>query len=151
MAAFARGMGLSDCLVARMGLGWRKGLRRLGLRGLHPHPPTPSPASGRGGETRSHKLACLGEIAICARKALRRLGLRGRHPHPPAPSPASGRGGEASSYALACLRAIACDLRAQGFAALGVARSPPSPPDPLSRQRARGRSGQTKPNQTKLN
>jgi hypothetical protein len=25
-------------------------LLRLGLRGHHPHPPTPSPASGRGGE-----------------------------------------------------------------------------------------------------
>ena len=28
----------------------RKVLRRLGLRGHHPHPPAPSPASGRGGE-----------------------------------------------------------------------------------------------------
>jgi len=28
----------------------RKSFLRLGLRGHHPHPPAPSPASGRGGE-----------------------------------------------------------------------------------------------------
>jgi hypothetical protein len=37
-------------LLLRLGLGVLKCLVRLGLRGHHPHPPTPSPASGRGGE-----------------------------------------------------------------------------------------------------
>ena len=55
-------------LLLGLGLGWRKSMRRLGLRGHHPHPPTPSPASGRGGETFIKSVA-----------------------------PASGRGGEAQA------------------------------------------------------
>ena len=48
----------------------RKSFLRLGLRGHHPHPPTPSPASGRGGEARALRNArCAGRGGEARRAA----------------------------------------------------------------------------------
>jgi hypothetical protein len=83
----------------------RKLFLRLGLRGHHPHPPAPSPASGRGGAARAFGTilrparggdarAAFGEAQLSpiayrlwpmAYRLLSRVSLR-RVPHKPLPS-----------------------------------------------------------------
>ena len=60
MAAFTRGLGGEIVDGFELGICVLKSMVSLGLRGHHPHPPTPSPASGRGGEAHP----CM--RAICA-------------------------------------------------------------------------------------
>ena len=48
-----RSLGLCPGRAVALAICVRKALRRLGLRGHHPHPPAPSPASGRGGAARA--------------------------------------------------------------------------------------------------